>query len=303
MAQHRERGSTAPLSCPFEHPLPRGRGKTNRKDGTHDHPRPGYDPKSFESRLYQRSGKAAARSRPAGDGPAYTILLPPPNVTGTLHMGHAFQHTLQDALIRYHRMRGYRTLWQMGTDHAGIATEMVVGRNLMLEGKGETRDSLGRDAFIERSGRGRNSPAAPSSGRCAGSAPAATGRAACSPWTRWPPPRSPRPSCACTNRGLIYRGQRLVNWDPVLKTAISDLEVASEEENGHMWSIRHPLADGATYEHVEVDDDGNEILRETRDYLIVATTRPETMLGDTAAMVHPEDPRYTAIHGKFVSCR
>src|SRR5690606_7934580 len=101
-------------------------------------------------------------------------------------------------------------------------------------------------------------------------------------------------------QGLIYRGQRLVNWDPVLKTAISDLEVASEEENGHMWSIRYPLADGATYEHVEVDADGNEILRETRDYLIVATTRPETMLGDTAAMVHPEDPRYTALHGKFV---
>ena len=101
-------------------------------------------------------------------------------------------------------------------------------------------------------------------------------------------------------QGLIYRGQRLVNWDPVLKTAISDLEVVSEEENGHLWSIRYPLADGASYEHVEVDADGNELLRETRDYVVVATTRPETMLGDTAAMVHPEDPRYLALHGKSV---
>ncbi|GAB1408540.1 valine--tRNA ligase [Thermomonas brevis] len=260
---------------------------------------PGYDPKSFESRLYQQ-WEASGAFAPAGDGPAYTILLPPPNVTGTLHMGHAFQHTLQDALIRYHRMRGYRTLWQMGTDHAGIATEMVVSRNLAIEGKGETRDSLGRDAFIGKVWEWKQQ-----SGDTIERQMRRLG--ASGDWSRSVFTMDPMASEAITEafvrlheQGLIYRGQRLVNWDPVLKTAISDLEVASEEESGHMWSIRYPLADGATYEHVEVDGDGNEVLRETRDYLIVATTRPETMLGDTAAMVHPEDPRYLALHGKFV---
>ena len=261
---------------------------------------PGYDPKSFESRLYQQWESSGAFA-PAGDGPAYTILLPPPNVTGTLHMGHAFQHTLQDALIRYHRMRGYRTLWQMGTDHAGIATEMVVGRNLMLEGKGETRDSLGRDAFIEKVWAWKE--------QSGGTIERQMRRLGASgDWSRSVFTMDPMASTAVTEafvrlheQGLIYRGQRLVNWDPVLKTAISDLEVASEEENGHMWSIRYPLADGASYEHVEVDADGVETLREVRDYIVVATTRPETVLGDTAAMVHPEDPRYLALHGKSIA--
>ncbi|QNN45621.1 valine--tRNA ligase [Thermomonas brevis] len=259
----------------------------------------GYDPKTFESRLYA-DWEASGAFAPTGDGPAYTILLPPPNVTGTLHMGHAFQHTLMDALVRYHRMRGFRTLWQMGTDHAGIATEMVVSRNLAIEGKGETRDSLGREKFIEKVWEWKQH-----SGDTIERQMRRLG--ASGDWSRSVFTMDPMASDAITEafvrlheQSLIYRGQRLVNWDPVLKTAISDLEVASEEESGHLWSIRYPLADGATYEHVEVDADGVETLRETRDYLVVATTRPETMLGDTAAMVHPEDPRYLALHGKFV---
>ena len=259
----------------------------------------GYEPKSFESRLYAE-WEASGAFAPQGDGPAYTILLPPPNVTGTLHMGHAFQHTLMDALVRYYRMRGYRTLWQMGTDHAGIATEMVVSRNLAIAGEGDTRDSLGRDKFIEKVWEWKQQ-----SGDTIERQMRRLG--ASGDWSRSVFTMDPMASEAIVEafvrlheQGLIYRGQRLVNWDPVLKTAISDLEVASEEENGHMWSIRYPLADGVSYEHVEVDADGVETLRETRNYLVVATTRPETMLGDTAAMVHPEDPRYTALHGKFI---
>ncbi len=259
----------------------------------------GYEPKDFESRLYAE-WEASGVFAPQGDGPAYTILLPPPNVTGTLHMGHAFQHTLQDALIRYHRMRGYRTLWQMGTDHAGIATEMVVSRNLALEGKGETRDSLGREAFIDRVWEWKQ--------QSGGTIERQMRRLGASgDWSRSVFTMDPIASAAVIEafvklhaEGLIYRGQKLVNWDPVLKTAISDLEVVSEEENGFLWSIAYPLADGATYEHVEHDADGNETLRETRDRLIVATTRPETMLGDTAVMVHPEDPRYAHLIGKQV---
>jgi len=260
---------------------------------------PSYDPGTFEARLYAEWEKNGV-FQPRGDGPAYTILLPPPNVTGTLHMGHAFQHTLQDALIRYHRMRGYRTLWQMGTDHAGIATEMVVSRNLALEGKGETRDSLGREGFIDKVWEWK--------AQSGGTIERQMRRLGTSgDWTRSVFTMDDMPSQAVIEafvrlheKGLIYRGKRLVNWDPVLKTAVSDLEVVSEEENGFLWSIRYPLADGVTYEHVEVDADGVETLRETRDYLVVATTRPETMLGDTAAMVHPEDPRYASLIGKHV---
>ena len=260
----------------------------------------GYEPKDFESRLYaewETSGVFA----PQGDGPAYSILLPPPNVTGTLHMGHAFQHTLQDALIRYHRMRGYRTLWQMGTDHAGIATEMVVSRNLQIAGQGETRDSLGRDKFIDKVWEWKT--------QSGGTIERQMRRLGTSgDWSRSVFTMDDGPSAAVLEafvklyeEKLIYRGQRLVNWDPVLKTAISDLEVVSEEEDGFLWSIAYPLAGGATYEHVEHDADGNETLRETRDYLVVATTRPETMLGDTAVMVHPEDARYAHLIGKSVA--
>ena len=260
---------------------------------------PSYDPTQFEARLYQQ-WEASGAFKPRGEGKPYSILLPPPNVTGTLHMGHAFQHTLQDALVRYHRMRGFDTLWQMGTDHAGIATEMVVSRNLALEGKGETRDSLGREGFIAKVWEWKQQ-----SGDTIERQMRRLGTSG--DWSRSVFTMDPMAAEAVVEAfvrmhedGLIYRGQRLVNWDPVLKTAISDLEVVNEEEDGSLWSIRYPLADGVTYEHVEHDADGNEVLREVRDYVVVATTRPETMLGDTAAMVHPEDPRYLALHGKAV---
>ncbi|CAD0361890.1 Valine--tRNA ligase [Xanthomonas hortorum pv. carotae] len=254
-----------------------------------------YDPSSFESRLYAQ-WEAAGYFVPSGKGEPYTVLLPPPNVTGTLHMGHAFQQTLMDALVRYHRMRGFDTLWQVGTDHAGIATEMVVSRNLALEGNGETRDSLGREGFIAKvwEWKAESGDTIERQMRRLGTS---------SDWSRSTFTMDPQPSAAVNEafvrwyeQGLIYRGQRLVNWDPVLKTAISDLEVENVEEDGFLWSIRYPLADGVTYEHVEHDADGVETLRETRDYLVVATTRPETMLGDTAVMVHPDDARYATLH-------
>lgn len=258
-----------------------------------------FDPKSFETALYEGWEKAGL-FKPSGTGEPYTILLPPPNVTGTLHMGHAFQQTLMDALIRYHRMRGYDTLWQVGTDHAGIATEMVVSRNLAIEGKGETRDTLGRDGFINKVWEWKAH-----SGNVIESQMRRLGTSA--DWSRSTFTMDPGPSEAVIEsfvrwyeQGLIYRGQRLVNWDPVLKTAISDLEVENVEEDGFLWSIRYELADGASYEHVEVDADGVETLREVRNYLTVATTRPETLLGDTAAMVHPEDPRYAHLIGAEV---
>ena len=249
----------------------------------------GYDPTTFESRLYAQ-WEASGVFAPSGKGEPYSILLPPPNVTGTLHMGHAFQHTLMDALVRYHRMRGYDTLWQMGTDHAGIATEMVVARNLALEGKGETRDSLGRDGFIARvwdwkqqSGdtierQMRRLGTSGDWSRSVFTMDPMAARAVIEAFVRLYEHRdengNPDP--------LIYRGQRLVNWDPVLKTAISDLEVVNQEEDGFLWSISYPLTDGSGA-------------------LIVATTRPETMLGDVAVMVHPDDERYAHLVGKTVT--
>ncbi|MGO1072272.1 valine--tRNA ligase [Lysobacter sp. CA199] len=238
-----------------------------------------YDPKQFETRLYEQ-WESSGVFKPRGEGQPYTILLPPPNVTGTLHMGHAFQHTLQDALIRYHRMRGYDTLWQMGTDHAGIATEMVVARNLGAEGL--TRDGLGREGFIEKvwEWKGLSGDTIERQMRRLGTS---------GDWSRSVFTMDPIASNAVVEafvrmheQGLIYRGQRLVNWDPVLKTAISDLEVVNEEEDGFLWSIAYPLSDGSAT-------------------LVVATTRPETMLGDTAVMVHPEDERYRHLIGKTVT--
>jgi valyl-tRNA synthetase len=258
-----------------------------------------FNPQDFETSWYARWEQSGC-FKPTGHGPAYSILLPPPNVTGTLHMGHAFQHTLMDTLVRYHRMRGFDTLWQMGTDHAGIATEMVVSRNLALEGEGETRDSLGRDGFIEKvwAWKQESGDTIERQMRRMGTS---------GDWSRSSFTMDPMPSKAVIEcfvklyeDGLIYRGKKLVNWDPVLKTAISDLEVVSEEEEGRLWSIRYPLAEGFSYEHVEVDAEGIETLRETRDYLVVATTRPETMLGDTAVMVHPEDARYASLIGQSV---
>ncbi|MCD9027379.1 valine--tRNA ligase [Luteimonas sp. BDR2-5] len=259
---------------------------------------PSYDPGTFEARLYAEWENSGA-FKPQGDGPAYTILLPPPNVTGTLHMGHAFQHTLQDALIRYHRMLGHRTLWQMGSDHAGIATEMVVSRNLAIAGKGETRDSLGRTGFIEKvwEWKGQSGDTIERQMRRLGTS---------GDWSRKVFTMDEGPSKAVVEafvrlheEGLIYRGKRLVNWDPVLDTAISDLEVENREVPGHMWHFKYPLAGGETYEYVERDADGNVTLRETRDYIAIATTRPETMLGDGAVAVHPDDARYAPIVGKL----
>jgi valyl-tRNA synthetase len=242
---------------------------------------PSYDPTRFEARLYEQ-WESSGVFKPSGKGPAYSILLPPPNVTGTLHMGHAFQHTLQDALIRYHRMRGFDTLWQMGSDHAGIATEMVVARNLGREGKGETRDSLGREGFIDRVWEWKHQ-----SGDTIERQMRRIG--ASGDWTRSVFTMDPMAAEAVIEafvrlheQGLIYRGQRLVNWDPVLKTAISDLEVVNEEEDGFLWSISYPLSDGSGA-------------------LVVATTRPETMLGDTAVMVHPDDERYAHLVGRTVT--
>jgi len=237
-----------------------------------------YDPKQFEARLYEQ-WESSGVFKPRGEGPAYSILLPPPNVTGTLHMGHAFQHTLQDALIRYHRMLGCDALWQMGTDHAGIATEMVVARNLGQEGL--TRDGLGREGFIEKVWEWKQ--------HSGGTIERQMRRLGASgDWSRSMFTMDPIASNAVVEafvrmheQGLIYRGQRLVNWDPVLKTAISDLEVVNEEENGFLWSISYPLSDGSAT-------------------LVVATTRPETMLGDTAVMVHPDDERYAHLIGKTV---
>ena len=255
----------------------RERGKTKMTDTLPS----SYDPTQFESRLYQR-WEAEGLFKPTGKGTPYSILLPPPNVTGTLHMGHAFQHTLQDALVRYHRMRGFDTLWQMGSDHAGIATEMVVSRNLDREGKGETRDSLGREGFIGKVWEWKH--------ESGGTIERQMRRMGTSgDWSRSVFTMDPMPAKAVVEafvrmhgEGLIYRGQRLVNWDPVLLTAISDLEVANEEEDGHLWSIAYPLSDGSGQ-------------------LVVATTRPETMLGDTAVMVHPDDERYAHLVGRTVT--
>ncbi|MDE2149940.1 MAG: valine--tRNA ligase [Gammaproteobacteria bacterium] len=243
-----------------------------------------FAPASVEARWrsrWEQRGWFAARGRKT----PYCIMLPPPNVTGTLHMGHAFQHTLMDALIRYHRMLGHDTLWQPGTDHAGIATQMVVERNLKLEGR--SRLELGRDAFVKRAWEWtrHSGDAIENQIRRLGSSV---------DWSRKQFTLDPDYSRAVTEHfvrlydaGLIYRGKRLVNWDPVLQTAISDLEVVQEEENGKLWHIRYPLAGGAK------TIDG-------KDYLVVATTRPETMLGDAAVAVHPDDERYKSLVRKSV---
>jgi valyl-tRNA synthetase len=235
-----------------------------------------YTPGDIERRIYERWESSGAFA-PAGDGDAYCIMLPPPNVTGTLHMGHAFQHTLMDTLSRWHRMRGHSTLWQPGTDHAGIATQMVVERQLAAEGK--HRLDLGREKFVERVWQWKE--------QSGGTITRQMRRLGTSvDWSRDKFTMDPDLSRAVTevfvrlhDEGLIYRGKRLVNWDPVLLTAVSDLEVLSEEENGSLWHLRYPVAGSG-------------------EYVVVATTRPETMLGDTAVAVNPEDERYRTLIGK-----
>ncbi len=237
-----------------------------------------YAPHDIEQRWYQNweeQGYFAAKS----EGESYCIMIPPPNVTGSLHMGHAFQDTIMDALTRYHRMKGYSTLWQAGTDHAGIATQMVVERLCNAEGK--TRHDYGREKFVEKVWQWKE--------ESGGAITQQLRRMGSSlDWNRERFTMDDGMSDAVQEvfirlyeEGLIYRGKRLVNWDPVLHTAVSDLEVLSEEENGSMWHIRYPLSNG-------------------QGHLIVATTRPETLLGDAAVAIHPDDDRYKHLLGEFV---
>ena len=271
-----------------------------------------FDAAEAESRLYkawEEAGcfKAGANAKP--EASTYCIMIPPPNVTGVLHMGHAFNNTLQDILIRWKRMQGFDTLWQPGTDHAGIATQMVVEREL-AKTQQPSRAELGREKFLEKVWEWKEQSggtiieqlkrlgASCDFDRTAFTMAGAHGD------TRTGHENSPNFHDAVIkvfvemyNKGLIYRGKRLVNWDPHFETAISDLEVENIETPGHMWHFKYPLAGGATYEYVEKDEDGNVTLSETRDYISIATTRPETMLGDGAVAVHPSDERYAPIVG------
>ncbi len=238
-----------------------------------------YTPDAIEQRWYQ-FWEQRGEFKPSGEGAPYAIMLPPPNVTGSLHMGHGFNNTIMDLLTRYHRMKGDNTLWQPGTDHAGIATQMVVERQLNADNK--TRHDLGRDKFIDRVWEWKE--------ESGGNITRQLRRLGSSlDWSRNRFTMDDDLSEAVKqvfvklyDEGLIYRGKRLVNWDPVLHTAVSDLEVLSEEENGYLWHFRYPLT----------DDSG---------HLVVATTRPETMLGDSAVAVHPEDERYKHLIGKTIT--
>ncbi|KPF57511.1 valine--tRNA ligase [Rhizobium sp. AAP116] len=241
--------------------------------------------------------RAGANAKPGED--TFTIVIPPPNVTGSLHMGHALNNTLQDIMVRFERMRGKDVLWQPGMDHAGIATQMVVERKLAENGQNLSRRDMGREAFIEKVWEWKEE-----SGGLIFNQLKRLG-ASCD-WSRERFTMDEGLSAAVLEvfvslykEGLIYRGKRLVNWDPKFETAISDLEVENKEVEGHMWHFKYPLAGGETYTYVEKDEDGNVTFQEERDYIAIATTRPETMLGDGAVAVHPSDERYAAIVGKL----
>ena len=270
-----------------------------------------FNAAEVEPRIYAdwaASGCFAAGANARTDAATYSIMIPPPNVTGVLHMGHAFNNTLQDILIRWHRMRGFDTLWQPGTDHAGIATQMVVERRL-AEQQQPSRTEMGREAFTQKvwDWKAESGGTIKDQLRRLG--------ASCD-WSREAFTMSGAPDAPAGEegnfhdavikvfvemykKGLIYRGKRLVNWDPHFETAISDLEVENIEVAGHMWHFKYPLAGGETYTYVEKDEDGNVTLEETRDYISIATTRPETMLGDGAVAVHPSDERYASLVGKL----
>ena len=271
-----------------------------------------FDAAQAEARLYaawEASGAFKAGANASRDE-TYCVMIPPPNVNGSLHVGHAFNNTLQDILVRWHRMRGFDTLWQPGQDHAGIALQLAV-ENKLAE-SGIKRTDLSREEFLKHAWAYKESTADTIVGQlkrlgssCDWSRNAFTMSGAPGD-TRVGHENSPNFHDAVIkvfvqmyNEGKIYRGKRLVNWDPRFETAISDLEVENTEVPGHMWHFKYPLAGGATYEYVEKDEDGNETLRETRDYIAIATTRPETMLGDGAVAVHPSDERYAPIIGKL----
>ncbi|MEL7462469.1 MAG: valine--tRNA ligase [Pseudomonadota bacterium] len=259
-----------------------------------------FSPAEAEGRIYAAWEEAGAFKAGANASreESFCIVIPPPNVTGSLHIGHALNNTLQDILIRWKRMQGFDVLWQPGQDHAGIATQMVVERKLAAEQQ-PSRAEMGREAFLEKVWEWKEQ-----SGGTIIDQLRRLG-ASCD-WSRNRFTMDEGLSKAVLKvfvdlyeKGLIYRGKRLVNWDPQFETAISDLEVENIEVDGHMWHFKYPLADGATYEYVEKDEDGNVTLRETRDYISIATTRPETMLGDGAVAVHPDDERYAPIVGKL----
>ncbi|MCK4833668.1 MAG: class I tRNA ligase family protein, partial [Gammaproteobacteria bacterium] len=246
-----------------------------------------YNPQTIESKWYEtwenngyfNADQRCESTKNETECENFCIMIPPPNVTGRLHMGHAFQDTIMDAMIRYNRMKGNNTLWQVGTDHAGIATQMVVERLINAEGK--TRHDYGREKFTEKIWEWKEH-----SGNTITKQLRRMG--ASLDWSRERFTMDEGMSNAVTevfvrlyNEGLIYRGKRLVNWDPVLHTAVSDLEVLSTEESGHMWHMRYPRSNGAGH-------------------VVVATTRPETMLGDCAVAVHPNDERYSYLLGELL---
>ncbi len=256
-----------------------------------------FDPAAIEARWYAHWEESGAFRPDRPTAEPFTIVNPPPNVTGSLHIGHALDNTLQDVMVRYERLRGKDALWVVGTDHAGIATQMVVERQ--LEERQDKRTNYSREEFVAKVWEWKE--------ESGGTITRQLRRLGCSmDWSREQFTMDPHFSAAVTkvfvdlyNQGLIYRAKRLVNWDPALKTAISDLEVESREVQGHMWHFKYPLAGGETYTYVERDEDGNVVLEETRDYIAIATTRPETMLGDGAVAVHPSDTRYAPIVGKL----
>jgi valyl-tRNA synthetase len=266
-----------------------------------------YEPAAVEARIYDAWLDANAFAAGAGAKPGaetFTIVIPPPNVTGSLHIGHALNNTIQDILVRFNRMLKKDVLWQPGTDHAGIATQMIVERQ--LSERQMDRRSMGREKFIERVWEWKAE-----SGGTIMNQLKRLGASADFARERFTMGAAGEPDDQMVRavikvfvelhkRGLIYRAKRLVNWHPGLETAISDLEVENIEVKGHMWHLRYPLADGVTYQFPIKDEEGNVTGHEIRDYIIVATTRPETMLGDVAVAVHPEDERYAGLIGKFV---
>ncbi len=268
-----------------------------------------YEPSTVEGRIFEAWTAAGAFAAGAGAAPGaetFTIVIPPPNVTGSLHIGHALNNTIQDILIRYNRMLKKDVLWQPGMDHAGIATQMVVERQLAERQQPGRRD-MGRDAFVERVWEWKDE-----SGGAILNQLKRLGASADFSRERFTMGEHGNPDeqmvravtkvfVELHKRGLIYRAKRLVNWHPGLETAVSDLEVENIEIKGHMWHLRYPLADGVTYQFpIGFDEDGKPTEWETRDYVVVATTRPETMLGDVAVAVHPDDERYASIVGKAV---